>query len=90
MRSTKKAFNDTGVGLGQKCCDGYRGRLRTTRMLWYIQRLAKVQKGGYCVHWGGLGHKDCCDGYRGRLRTARILWLLQRLPEYNKSGFCCH
>ena len=52
MMNTKMAFEATWVGLGQKCCDDYRGRKRTIRMLLWLQRLAKDQKGGYSRHMG--------------------------------------
>ena len=42
----------TGVGLGYKgCCGGYRGKMRTSRVLWWIQGLAEDSKGGFCGHW---------------------------------------
>ena len=35
-------------GLGNKDCDCYRGRLRTTRVLWRLQGLAENDQGGFC------------------------------------------
>ena len=49
------------------------GILRTTRVLWWLQRLDKNQHGGFLSAGLGLGHKDV-DGYRGRLRSTRVLW----------------
>ena len=46
------AFVSTGVGLEHKYCDGYMGRLRTTRVLWWLQLLAEDDKGGFCGQWG--------------------------------------
>ena len=47
MKTTKMAFVATAIGLGHILwCDGYMGRLRTTRVL-----LAKDQHGGFCVRW---------------------------------------
>ena len=59
MKTTKMAFVATVIGLGHILwCDGYMGRLRTTRVLWWLQRLAKDQHGGFCTAGLGLGHKD--------------------------------
>ena len=64
------------------------GRLRTTRALWWLQRLDKDQHGGFFLSAGlGLGHKDF-DGYRGRLRSSKALWWLQGLAEDDEYGFC--
>ena len=63
------------------------GRLRTTRVLWWLQRLDKDQHGVFLSAGLGLGHKDF-DGYRGRLRSTRVLWWLQGLAGDDKYGFC--
>ena len=39
--------------------DGFRGRLRTTRMLWWLQGSDEDNKGGFC-------------GHRNRLRTHNL------------------
>ena len=44
----------SGVGLGHKDCDGYRDRLRTARVLWWLQQLKEDGKGGFYGHWGRL------------------------------------
>ena len=52
MKTTKVAFVATVIGLGHiVLCDGYMGRLRTTRVLWWLQRLDKNQHGGFFVRW---------------------------------------
>ena len=52
MKTTKVAFVTTIIGLGHIIlCDGYVGRLRTTRVLWWLQRLDKDQHGGFFVRW---------------------------------------
>ena len=49
------------VGLGHNCCrDGFRGRLRTTRMLWWLQGSDEDNKVGFCDH-------------RDRLRTHTLM-----------------
>ena len=41
LRTTTVAFVATRLGIGYKeCCNGYLGRLRTTRVLWWLQGLA--------------------------------------------------
>ena len=35
------AFLSAGLGLGHKDFDGYMGRLRSTRVLWWLQGLAE-------------------------------------------------
>ena len=48
------------VGLGHNCCcDGFRVRLRTTRMLWWLQGSDEDNK-GFC-------------GHRNRLRTHTLM-----------------
>ena len=48
-------FVANGVDLGHNTCsDGYRDRLRTTRVLWWLQRLANDQRGGFSVNLGSL------------------------------------
>ena len=44
------AFVATGGGLGHKDCDGYMGRLTTTRVLWWLRWFAEDDKGGFCGH----------------------------------------
>ena len=52
MKTTKIAFVANVIGLGHiHWCDGCKGRLRTTRVLWWLQRLAKDQHGGFYVRW---------------------------------------
>ena len=63
------------------------GRLKTTRVLWWLQRLDKDQHGGFLSAGLGLGHNDF-DGYRGWLRSSRVLWWLQGLAGDDKYGFC--
>ena len=54
MKTTNVAFVATVIGLGHIIwCDGYMGRLRTTRVLWWLQRLDKDQHGGLMS--AGLG-----------------------------------
>ena len=49
------------VGLGHNCCyDGLWGRLRTTRILWWLQGSDEDNKDGFC------GHRD-------RLRTHTLM-----------------
>ena len=45
-------FVSAGLGIGHKDFDGYRGRLRFTRVLWWLQSLTEVEEYGLC------GHKD--------------------------------
>ena len=47
-------FVSAGVGLGHTDFDGYRGRLRTSRVLWQLQGLAEDDEYGFCGHWGRL------------------------------------
>ena len=50
MKTTKMDFVATVIGLGHILwCDGYMGRLRSTRVLWWLQRLPGDQLGGLCV-----------------------------------------
>ena len=35
-------FLSAGLGLGHKDFDGYRGRLRSTRVLWWLQGLQRT------------------------------------------------
>ena len=42
-----------GLGLGHK--DGYRGRLRSTTVLWWLQGLAEDDEYGFC----GLKGPEC-------------------------------
>ena len=42
------AFRSAGLGLGHKGFDSYRGRLRSTRVLWWLQGLAKENEYGFC------------------------------------------
>ena len=45
------AFVATRVSFGHKnWCDGYRVRLRITRVLWCLQKQAKDQNVGFCAH----------------------------------------
>ena len=46
------AFLSAGLGLGHKDFDGYRGRLRSTRILWWLQGLAEDDEHGFCGHEG--------------------------------------
>ena len=48
------AFLSAGLGLGHKGFDGYRGRLRSTRVLWWLQGLAEDEH-GFC----GLKGPEC-------------------------------
>ena len=49
------AFLSAGLGLGHKDFDGYRGRLRSTRVLWWLQGLAEDDEYGFC----GLKGLEC-------------------------------
>ena len=49
------AFLSAGLGLGHKDFDGYRGRLRSTRVLWWLQGLAEDGEYGFC----GLKGPEC-------------------------------
>ena len=62
------------------------GRLRTTRVLWWLQRLDKDQNGGFLSAGLGLGHKDF-DGHSDRLKSTRVLWWLQGLEEDDNMAF---
>ena len=44
------AFVSAGLCLGREYFDGYRGRLRSTRVLWWLQALA--ENDGFCGHEG--------------------------------------
>ena len=46
------AFVSAGLGLGHKDFDGYRGRLRSTRVLWWLQGLAEDDEYSFCGHEG--------------------------------------
>ena len=48
------AFVTVWVGFGLKDLNGYRGRLRTTRVLWQLQGLAVDKVCGFYGHWGRL------------------------------------
>ena len=49
------AFLSAGLCLGHKDFDGYRGRLRSTRVLWWIQGLVEDDEYGFC----GLKGPEC-------------------------------
>ena len=49
------AFLSAGLGLGHKDFDGYRGRLRSTRVLWWLHGLAEDDEHGFC----GLKGPEC-------------------------------
>ena len=52
MKTTKMAFVATVIGLVHILwCDGYMGKLRTTRVFWWLQWLAEDQHVGLCFHW---------------------------------------
>ena len=53
MKTTKMTFVATVIGLEHfdVMAIWIMGRLRTTRVLWWLQRLAKDQHGGFCVRW---------------------------------------
>ena len=43
------------VGLGHnRCCDGFRGGLRTTMVLWWLQGSNEDNKDGFCDHHNRL------------------------------------
>ena len=42
------AFLSAGLGLGHKDVDCCRGRLRSTRALWWLQCLAEDDECGFC------------------------------------------
>ena len=44
------AFVSAGLGLGHKNFDGYRGRLRSNRVLWWLEDLAEDDEYGFCGH----------------------------------------
>ena len=46
------AFVSAGLGLGHKDFHGYRGRLRSTRVLLWLHGLAEYDKYGFCGHEG--------------------------------------
>ena len=46
------AFVSAGLGLGHKDCVGYRGRLRSTGILWWLQGLAEDDEYGFCGNEG--------------------------------------
>ena len=46
------AFVSAGLDLGHKDFDGYRGSLRSTRVLWWLQDLAGDDEYGFCGHEG--------------------------------------
>ena len=49
------AFMSEGLGLGHKDFDGYRGRLRPTRVLWWLEFLLEDDEYGFC----GLKGPEC-------------------------------
>ena len=46
------AFVSVGLGLRHKDFDDYRGRLRSTTGLWWLQGLAEDDKYGFCGYEG--------------------------------------
>ena len=46
------AFVSTGLGLGHKDFDGYKGRLRSTRVLWWLRGLAEDDEYDFYGHEG--------------------------------------
>ena len=48
-------FLSAGLGLGHKEFDGYRGRLRSSRVLWWLQSLAEDDEYDFC----GLKGPEC-------------------------------
>ena len=55
IRTNMVAFLSAGLGLGHKDFDGYRGRLRSTMDLWWLQGLAEDDEYGFC----GLKGPEC-------------------------------
>ena len=49
------AFLSAWLGLGHKDFDGYRGRWRSTRVLWWLHGLAEDDEYGFC----GLKGREC-------------------------------
>ena len=47
-RTNMVAFVSAGLGLGHIDFDGYRGMLRSTRILWWLQGFAEDDKYGFC------------------------------------------
>ena len=47
IRTNMVAFS-AGLGLGHKDFDGFRGRLRSTKVLWWLQGLAEDDEHGFC------------------------------------------
>ena len=45
-------FVSAGLGLGHKDFDGYMRRLRSTRVLWWLQGMAEDDKYCFCGHEG--------------------------------------
>ena len=52
IRTYMVAFVSAGLGLRHKDFDGYRGRLRSTRVLWWLKGLAEDDEYGFCGHEG--------------------------------------
>ena len=49
------AFLSAGLDLGHKYFDGFRGRLKSTMILWSLQGLAEDDEYGFC----GLKGTEC-------------------------------
>ena len=47
LRINMVAFVSAGLGLGHRYFDGYSGRVRSTRVLWWLQNLAVDDEYGF-------------------------------------------
>ena len=52
LRTNMVTFVSAGLGLGHKYFDGYRGKLRSTRILRWLQGLAEDDEYGFCGYEG--------------------------------------
>ena len=75
------ALVTTGLSCGQvdlDCCSTYRGRLATTRVLFWLKRKAEDHKAGFLwpLRYADAIYSAVMDNFRGRLRTTGRLWWL--------------
>ena len=62
VRTTKVEFVATGLGLGYKeCCNCYRGRLRTARVLLLLPGRLRTSKVAFVLTLVDLGYTECCN-----------------------------
>ena len=83
------AFVCARVGLGHKDFHGYRGKLRTIRVLWRLQGLAEDVEYGFRVHWRRIRTQRVwwLHGFSGWQRTSKVAFVAAEVGLVHKD--CC-